>query len=154
MPRIARPNLCCWVLLLALLTAACVPARDVPPQLSATAAPPYVISADGLSTARYQVRPPAGWRVIAGPAQDPYTFQFVNPADSALLVVSDRAMADDALPRPAGLPVPSEQALVLRGPADAPAFVYAVGAPSEAEALGVILARVAESLRPPADPTP
>lgn len=152
MPRIARLNVCCWALLMVL--AACVPARDVPPQLSATAAPPYVISADSLSTARYQVRPPAGWRVIAGPAQDPYTFQFVNPADSALLVVSDHAFADEALPRPAGLPVPPNQALVLHGPADAPALVYAVGAPGEAEALRVILAQVVESLRPPADVAP
>lgn len=84
-------------LLLVLLLAACSP-RETPPQLAYTPAPAYTLSDRLLTTDVYAVEPPAGWRVIAGPAEDPYTFQFVAPENTAIILVSDHDVAEPPVP--------------------------------------------------------
>jgi hypothetical protein len=86
------------VILLALLfLAACIP-RELPPQLAYTPGPPYTLDGRTLVTDIYTVETPDGWRVIAGPAEDPYTFQFVAPEDDALIVLSGHAIAEPPQP--------------------------------------------------------
>jgi hypothetical protein len=134
------------------LLSGCIPAQNVPPQLAATAAPPFVITDERLYTERYSVQPPRGWRVIAGAAEDPYTFQFIHPDDTALVGVAVRAIADRELPRPAGLTVAPEQAWVGRV-AQGEIALFAVGAPSDSEALTEVMQSVAASVATPT-PTP
>lgn len=72
----------------------------MPPQLAYTPGPTYHLDARWLTTAIYSVETPDGWRVIAGPAEDPYTFQFVAPDNTALIVVTESELS--APPMPAG----------------------------------------------------
>jgi len=90
-------------LLMLLMLSSCVPARDVPPQLSATPAQSYQVTDEALITDLYRVTPPDGWRIIAGPADAPFTFQFINPDDTALIILSDRPLNPRELPHPARL---------------------------------------------------
>jgi len=90
-------------LLMLLMLSSCVPARDVPPQLSATPAQSYQVTDEALITDLYRVTPPDGWRIIAGPADAPFTFQFINPDDTALIILSDRPLTPRELPHPARL---------------------------------------------------
>lgn len=70
---------------LALLAlAACVPPR-LPPQLEATPGPPVIVADRVTVAGLFSVRPPAGWRVITGPASGPPQVVFA-PADSAALI--------------------------------------------------------------------
>ena len=85
------------LLLVLLLPTACSP-RELPPQLSYTPGPPYTLDGRTLVTDRYIVETPDGWRVIAGPAEDPYTFQFVAPDNDALIVLSDHEITDPPQP--------------------------------------------------------
>lgn len=85
------------LLCLLLLLSACSP-RETPPQLSFTAAPPYTLTENRLVTGLYTLDTPSGWRVIAGPAQDPYTFQLITPENDALIVVSDRGIDNPPMP--------------------------------------------------------
>jgi len=91
------------LILLGGLMVGCIPAREVPPQLSATPAQSYQVTEDTLTTFLYSVTPPDGWRIIAGPAEDPYTFQFINPDDTALIVLSNHDLTPEELPRPSHL---------------------------------------------------
>ena len=85
--------------LLVLLLAACTP-REVPPQLAYTPGPAYTLTRHELMTELYTVETPPFWRVIAGPAEDPYTFQFVSPENDASIVLSDHPV--DTPPAPLG----------------------------------------------------
>lgn len=85
--------------LLLLLLAACAP-REVPPQLAYTPGPAYTLTIHELMTEIYTVETPPLWRVIAGPAEDPYTFQFVSPENDASIVLSDHPV--DIPPAPLG----------------------------------------------------
>lgn len=80
-----------------LLLAACSP-RELPPQLAYTPGPAYRLDGQMLITERYSVETPGGWRVIAGPAEDPYTFQFVAPDNEALIVLSDHRIENPPQP--------------------------------------------------------
>lgn len=95
MSRIARPSLLVLALIFSL--AACSP-RELPPQLAATAAAPYILTDSELRTGLYTLVPPAGWRIISGPAEDPYTFQFIAPENDALIVVSNHAQPNPPVP--------------------------------------------------------
>ena len=88
------------LLLVLLFLAACSP-RELPPQLSYTPGPPYTLDGRTLTTGIYTVEAPDGWRVIAGPAEDPYTFQFVAPDNDALIVVSDHEIENPPQPKSA-----------------------------------------------------
>lgn len=102
------------IILLLLLLSACSP-RELPPQLSFTPGPPYTLDGLTLTTAIYTVEAPDGWRVIAGPAEDPYTFQFVAPEDDALIVLSDHAIENPPLPKNADAAALETQAVEARG---------------------------------------
>lgn len=124
----------------------CIPAQDVPPQLSATAAPAFIITDKALITDTYTLTPPWGWRVIAGPAENPYTFQFVSPDNDALLMVSDRALTPDSLAMPAGLTISREQALAE---VEARGEIYGgfIGHPDRGDELREELSKLLDSLR-------
>ncbi|MCU0464467.1 MAG: hypothetical protein MUF38_07830 [Anaerolineae bacterium] len=150
MPPTVRRNL--FLMYLALALVGCVGAQDVPPQLAATAAPSYSITEAGLNTDRYSIVPPLGWRVIAGPAEDPYTFQFVQPEDTALMVVSDRPLTAESLPRPAGLAdvpdgevVAGTQAVSRDGQPDI--YVGYIGRAGESALLEAIFLQTVATLR-------
>ncbi len=85
------------LLFLILLLSACAP-RETPPQFAYTPGPPYTLDSRTLTTGIYTVETPDGWRVIAGPAEDPYTFQFVAPDNDALIVLSDHQIENPPQP--------------------------------------------------------
>jgi hypothetical protein len=83
--------------MLAMLTAGCAP-REQPPQLDYTAGPPFTLTDSKLITERYRISTPTGWRVISGPAENPYTFQFVRQDNRALIAISPAPFSEMPLP--------------------------------------------------------
>lgn len=81
-----------------LLTAAGCAPREQPPQLAYTAGPPFTLTDSELITQRYRINTPAGWRVISGPAEDPYTFQFVRQDNRALIAISPAPFSEMPVP--------------------------------------------------------
>ncbi len=79
------------------VSAACSP-RETPPQLAFTPGPAYRLTDQTLITDLYSVETPPGWRVVAGPAEDPYTFQFVAPDNDAIIVISNHEIATPPVP--------------------------------------------------------
>lgn len=79
------------------LLSACSP-RETPPQLAFTPGPAYRLTDRTLITDLYSVETPSGWRVIAGPAEDPYTFQFVAPDNDAIIVISNHEITTPPVP--------------------------------------------------------
>jgi hypothetical protein len=77
-------------LMLALLLAGCgslVPAR-VPPQLTHTPGPPVIVTDHEVRTVAFRAQYPRGWQVITGPAfADPWVI-FLNPDQTALIVLA------------------------------------------------------------------
>lgn len=142
----AMPLLILWLLV------GCIPARDVPPQLSATPAPSYQVTGDSLITEKYALTPPNGWRLIAGPAEDPYTFQFIAPDNTALIVISDRVLTPELLPLPAALGMEREAATAVIQPVihpDSQRTLYAgyISPPPQAEAIAAELRQLLDTLR-------
>ncbi len=138
-------------LLILCLLVGCIPARDVPPQLEATAAPAYQFIGETLQTDLYTVTPPEGWRLISGPGQDPYTFQFVNPDNTALIVLSDHVLTSDSLPIPAGLSITRDEATTAVQSAamgtGTTIYAGAISHPDSADLLVMVLGQIIESLR-------
>lgn len=91
MRRTVRRSALALSLAAAVSLASCAP-RESPPQLEFTPGPAYVITQDELRTDAYTVTTPRDWRVVAGPAEDPYTFQFVAPDNRALIALSVRPL--------------------------------------------------------------
>ena len=116
------------LLLVLFLLAACSP-RELPPQLSYTPGPPYTLDGRTLTTAVYTVEAPEGWRVIAGPAEDPYTFQFVAPDNDTLIVLSDHEIDNPPQPLNADATALETQAVEARS-GDSPLYAVLV-APSD-----------------------
>jgi hypothetical protein len=133
------------MLLILLLLAACSP-RELPPQLSYTPGPPYTIDGRTLTTGIYTVETPDGWRVIAGPAEDPYTFQFVAPDNDALIVLSDHEIENPPQPLNADAAVLETQAVEARG-GESPLYAVLVAPADEIDAHRPTLDTLIESIR-------
>lgn len=142
----AIPLLMLWVL------AGCIPARDVPSQLSATAAPAYSVFGDTLITDIYTVTLPKGWRIIAGPAEDPYTFQFISPDNTALIMVSNRQLTVESLPIPAALELERHEVAtsiqsVIKSDTSIALYAGYISHPAQAEMMAIELQQILDSLR-------
>lgn len=137
-----------WLALI-ISVAACIPAATVPPQLSATAAPPVTVTDDHYQSAIFSVMRPDGWRVITSPADVPVNVIFVAPDDRALIVVSSAALGENP-------PTPTlsdddtlqtdTQTHTVNGQ---PLTVYLAGASSDWDGLTPILSRLVDSLAVP-----
>ena len=128
-----------------LLLAACSP-RELPPQLSYTPGSPYTLDGHTLTTALYTVEAPDGWRVIAGPAEDPYTFQFVAPDNDALIVLSDHAIENPPQPLNADAAALETQTIEARG-GESPLYAVLVAPAADIGAHRPTLDALIESIR-------
>lgn len=133
------------MLILLFLLAACSP-RELPPQLSYTPGPPYTLDGRTLITDIYTVQTPAGWRVIAGPAEDPYTFQFVAPDNDTLIVLSDHAIDNPPQPQNADASTLVSENVEAQA-ADTPLYAVLIAPDGEIDAHRPILDAVIGSIR-------
>ncbi len=65
--------------------AGCMPVEK-PPQLTFTPGTPFVLTGEVFDAGAFQVRYPAGWRVISGQASAPPSVIFAAPGDTALIM--------------------------------------------------------------------
>lgn len=70
-----------------ILVVGCVPVHT-PPQLESTPGVPVVVRQDAVDFGAFEVRYPAGWRVITGAADQPQNVILVSPDDEALILVT------------------------------------------------------------------
>jgi hypothetical protein len=134
------------VLLLGLLLLAACSPRELPPQLSYTPGPPYTLDGRTLTTDIYTVETPDGWRVIAGPAEDPYTFQFIAPENDALIVLSDHAIENPPQPMNADAAALETQTVEARG-GESPLYAVLVAPKDEITTHRPTLDSLIESIR-------
>lgn len=91
-------------LVLVLLLAGCgslVPAQ-VPPQLTHTPGPPVIVTDNEVRTVAFRAQYPRGWQVVTGPAfADPWMI-FLNPDQTALIVLALDPADTDVSPPAAG----------------------------------------------------
>ncbi|MBK9124174.1 MAG: hypothetical protein IPM16_13800 [Chloroflexi bacterium] len=133
------------LLVVALLFAGCAP-RESPPQLDFTPGPAYVITEDEVRTAAYTVTTPREWRVIAGPAEDPYTFQLVAPEDRALIALSVRPLDPPPTMQDVALDDLVTRTAQTAGPLGT-VYAVLVAAPGEIDGFAEVLAAVVASVR-------
>ncbi len=132
-------------MLLILALAACSP-RETPPQLAFTPGPAYTLTDRLLVTGAYTVETPPAWRVIAGPAEDPYTFQFIAPDNDALIVLADHEITDAPRPLSAGEHDMTETTAEGRA-GDRRIYAVLVASSADSRALMPLLDAVIASLR-------
>lgn len=128
-----------------LLITSCAP-RESPPQLDFTPGPAYVITEDELRTDAYTVTTPRDWRVIAGPAEDPYTFQLIAPDDRALIALSVRPLDPPPVMQGVALDDLVTRTAETAGPLGA-VYGVLVAAPGEIDGFAEVFAAVVASVR-------
>ena len=135
---------------LAILLAGCgtlVPAQ-VPPQLTHTPGPPVIVTDNEVRLTAFQARYPRGWQVITGPALgDPWVI-FVNPDQTALIVLATNPADTEVSPPAAGDNVCRLQQSVQLGGSPPQTISAALAADSNCDNHLPTFAHILESLQP------
>jgi hypothetical protein len=97
------------LLLLLLVSVACIPART-PPQLVFTPGAPLVITTQQVDFGSFRLTYPADWRVITSAAEDSPTLLLAAPDDAALILITLR----EQLPQPSLNSIPADLQFATR----------------------------------------
>lgn len=133
------------LLAVALAAAGCAP-RESLPQFDFTPGPAYVVTKDEVRTDAYTLTTPRQWRVIAGPAEDPYTFQLVAPENRALIALSVRPLDPPPVMQGVALAGVVTRTAQTTGPLGA-VYAVLVAAPDEIDGFAGVFEAVVASVR-------